>query len=110
MDNEKRKEFRGHYVKQSFLIDFGKLVKKTMKEKGVKQKDLAKKFGTSQTYLSSVINGNVNITVERLIDICMELEIDIRIGNILLDALRKESVEDTKPFFESVEAYTAGLY
>lgn len=48
------------------LLEFTVALARAMKVKGMKQKDLAKALDVSAPYISSVMSGNENLTVEQM--------------------------------------------
>src|ERR1044072_552539 len=48
------------------LLEFTMALSKAMAARGMKQKDLADVLGVSPPYISSVMSGNENLTVEQM--------------------------------------------
>jgi transcriptional regulator with XRE-family HTH domain len=44
-----------------------------MQEKGITQKELAKKLGVSDAYVSQILNGKFNFTLKKLIELGMAI-------------------------------------
>ncbi len=51
-------------------------LKEVMKEKGVKQNDLAERLGVSSQYISGVVTGRLTVSLKRLYEIAEILEVD----------------------------------
>lgn len=57
-------------------MGFGKLLEKKMKEKNIKQSELAKAVGIPKTTLSSIISRDNNkVEIEKFLSICKYLHI-----------------------------------
>ena len=62
----------------SFVSDRAKVYIQTLlEEKGVSVNALAAKMGESQSTLNRAINGNVDLTLDRLYNICKALKVDM---------------------------------
>ena len=53
--------------------DFTEEIVRLMKEQGVNRKELAQRLGTSQSYITKLLNENVNFTVESMSKIAFAL-------------------------------------
>lgn len=51
----------------------GKKIKAILNDRGMTQDALAKKIGTTETYMSKIVNGNVNMRENYLKAICNAL-------------------------------------
>lgn len=53
--------------------DFTEEIVRLMEEQGVNKKELARRLGTSQSYITKVLNENVNFTIESMSKIAFAL-------------------------------------
>jgi len=63
------KEAKGRdtYWTASMIIDFTEGLHKIMKTNGVTRSDLARRLGVSPAYITKVLRGNVNFTVDSMV-------------------------------------------
>lgn len=63
-----------------------------LEKKGLSKSDLAKRLGKSRAYVSQILDGNRNMTLGSLSDICYELGVkpDIKIGSFISHDFVKE--------------------
>lgn len=50
-----------------------------MEQKGISKKDLARKISKSKSHATQILNGSRNMTLGTLSDICVALDIDLKI-------------------------------
>jgi len=68
-----------------------------MKNNGISQKDVAKKLGVSNSYISQVLNGNFNFTLKKLI------ELGLAIGKVpRIEFVDKSEFRTTKKETKSI--------
>ena len=53
-------------MKKSLQIQIGERIKAILEEKGLKQQELADSAGMTKSYLSRIIHGTENITVQTI--------------------------------------------
>ena len=58
-------------------MDFGRIIKNYLDERGIKQAFLCKKTGIKKSKMSTILNGTRGISAEDFILICDALELDI---------------------------------
>ena len=58
---------RGTYWAASIILDFTEGLHKLMKANGVTRSDLAWRLGVSPAYITKVLRGNVNFTVDSMV-------------------------------------------
>lgn len=51
-------------------------LKEVMKEKGVKQNDLAEKLGVTSQYISGIVTGRLGVSLKRLYEIAEILDVE----------------------------------
>jgi transcriptional regulator with XRE-family HTH domain len=64
-----------------------------MQEKGITQKELAKKLGVSDAYVSQILNGKFNFTLKKLIELGLAIGKPKQINK----AAKKNNTEQKKP-------------
>lgn len=52
-------------------------IKEVMIEKGIKSKDLAEKLGKTKQYISNVVNGSANVSMQMLSEIANALDVPL---------------------------------
>jgi transcriptional regulator with XRE-family HTH domain len=67
-------EYRRLLEQEALITDATELVYELMEEKGVNQKDLAKKIGKSKGFVSQVLSGRRNMTLRTLADLLVALD------------------------------------
>lgn len=72
--------------------DFTEEIVRLMEEQGVSKKELALRLGTSQSYITKVLNENVNFTIESMSKIALALDGKMEIQIIPATAAK---VQDT---------------
>ena len=65
-------------TKQTILINFGERVRKTRKEKGLSQEELAHKADLHRTYIGMIERAEKNITLLNIEKIANALEVNIK--------------------------------
>ena len=81
------------------IINIGTRLKQRRKEMHIKQTEMAKELGVSQTYLSNIEGGKANCSITLLVDICNYLNVTpdyLMLGNMrgnkasidIIDALK----------------------
>lgn len=66
---------RGHrYWASRLAIDFAVDLNRLMKRKGMKNADLAREIGTSNAYISRVMRGDANFTIETMVKLAMAVD------------------------------------
>lgn len=63
-DQEKK---RDRYWVASMILDFTEGLHKTMEANGITRSDLARRLGVSPAYVTKVLRGNVNFTVDSMV-------------------------------------------
>lgn len=74
-----------------------------MQDAGIKQSDLAKKLGKSDSCISQILNGTRNITLRTLSDICTALGVEVRI------TITKDGVDVSHPKITERRHQTSSL-
>ena len=73
-DSAKRE---GYWVELA-KIDFTEEICKRMDELGITRKELAERMGSSQAYVTKVLRGNANFTIESMVKIAKALDSEFR--------------------------------
>ncbi|MCD4786136.1 MAG: helix-turn-helix transcriptional regulator [Candidatus Eremiobacteraeota bacterium] len=68
-------EFRAEEI----LFDLTEKICEIMKEKGINRTELARRMGVDKSYVTRLLGGPPNITIETLMKIAIALETDIRV-------------------------------
>ena len=58
---------RDTYWAASMILDFTEGLHKTMEANGITRSDLARRLGVSPAYITKVLRGNVNFTVDSMV-------------------------------------------
>lgn len=89
-------------------MDIGQTIFRVRKEKGIKQKDLARRAGISPTYLSQIENGQRSPTLVTLEKISAEINIPLSILSFL--SLDINSIPEGKKFaYNQIKPLLDGL-
>lgn len=67
------------YWAAGIALDFAEEVETFMKRKKISRADLAKKMDTSAPYVSKVLRGEANFTLETMVKIAMAVDADIEV-------------------------------
>ncbi len=67
------------YLLEKKKIDITEQIWKIMEEEGISKSELAKRMGVSRGYITRILGGNTNFTLESLIKISMALKTDLQI-------------------------------
>ncbi len=62
------------YWAEGFILELMEDFNQLMEEKGINQKELAKKVGTSEAYISKVLNGYENLSINSIAKIALALD------------------------------------
>lgn len=67
-------EYSPRQIARALMFEIAKIVSKTLKEKNMTRKALAKKLGISPPAITQFLNRNPNISIERLVKIADALD------------------------------------
>ena len=67
------------YKIESISIDVAIQFYKQMKKLGINKKELAKRLGVSKSYVTQLLNGKSNMTIETLIKVAEALNLNLQI-------------------------------
>ncbi len=81
------------FVTASIAIDFAFNIAKKMYEDGIKKKGLAKQLGVSSAYITKLLNGITNMTIETMVKVA-----DAVGFNLIVKLEPKYSVKDLKNY------------
>ena len=98
------------------IINIGTRLKQRRKEMHIKQTEMAKELGVSQTYLSNIEGGKANCSIMLLVDICNYLNVTpdyLMLGNMrgnkasidIIDALKMCDPEELDTIRKIVDAF-----
>lgn len=62
-------------VEEIFMEEFNKLISKKMKESLLDKKKLANLLGVTTNFVTKLLDGNTDITLKQVVDICEKLNI-----------------------------------
>ena len=62
---------RDTYWAASIILDFTEGLHRIMEANGITQSDLARRLGVSPAYITKVLRGNVNFTVDSMVRLVM---------------------------------------
>jgi transcriptional regulator with XRE-family HTH domain len=73
-------EARRHpgFHKELAILEFTEELCRVMEEQGVTHTELARRIGSSQAYVSRVLNGGANFTLASMTKLCMALGMELR--------------------------------
>ena len=63
------------YSQEELIVDLSDSLHEIMSQKGVTQKEIAKKLGLSKARISKLFSGKSNMTLRTLSDICFALDV-----------------------------------
>jgi transcriptional regulator with XRE-family HTH domain len=66
------------YMAECAIIEFTEEVCRRMDALGVSRAELARRLGTSQAYITKLLQGNANFTLKTMVKIAMALESEYR--------------------------------
>lgn len=94
------------------IINIGSRLKQRRKEMRIKQTEMAKELGVSQTYLSNIEGGRTNCSITLFVDICNYLNVTpdyLMLGNRasidIIDELKMCSSEEIATVKKIVDAF-----
>lgn len=94
------------------IINIGPRLKQRRKEMRIKQTEMAKELGVSQTYLSNIEGGRTNCSITLFVDICNYLNVTpdyLMLGNMrgnrASDELKMCSSEEIATVKKIVDAF-----
>lgn len=104
-----------HFAKER-IINIGPRLKQRRKEMRIKQTEMAKELGVSQTYLSNIEGGRTNCSITLFVDICNYLNVTpdyLMLGNMrgnrasidIIDELKMCSSEEIATVKKIVDAF-----
>lgn len=86
------------------IINIGPRLKQRRKEMRIKQTEMAKELGVSQTYLSNIEGGRTNCSITLFVDICNYLNVN-RASIDIIDELKMCSSEEIATVKKIVDAF-----
>jgi transcriptional regulator with XRE-family HTH domain len=66
------------FHKELAILRFTEELCRVMEEQGVSHTELARRIGSSQAYISRVLNGGANFTLASMTKLCMALGMELR--------------------------------
>ncbi len=80
-DNEsKQLENDPEYIAYSLMTGLAAQVAQKLEKEGLRQKDLAKRLGKSEGWISRFMNDPTNFSVKKLVEIAVALNMDLEIN------------------------------
>jgi len=70
---------RDTYWVASTILDFTEGLHKMMEANGVTRSDLARRLGVSPAYITKILRGNVNFTVDSMVRLVRAIGAEVRI-------------------------------
>lgn len=67
------------YWAEKTILDFTIELHQLMKRRGISKKELAEKLGKSQPYITKILRGNVNFTIESMVKLVRVLDGELNI-------------------------------
>ena len=64
---------------EELLYDLTETIYERMKQKGISQRELAKRLGVSDAYISKILKGNENISLKTLLKLALALGLNVEI-------------------------------
>lgn len=86
------------------MVQFARQIETLRKQRGLKKKDLAKKVGVSQAYITKVMQGEANYTLETMAKFAHALEADINLH--MCDKTAMNRVDQQLFFGQIKQAHT----
>lgn len=95
------------YKVESFAFNISIQVFNRMKELNISQVDLAKRMNVTKSYISQILKGNKNMTIETIVKLSEILDMQAEISlNFVSDSLIDELVEYESEANDIIEADT----
>ncbi len=84
---------RDRYYIEGLKIDIAEQIYRLMKRQHLNQSDLARRLGTNRAYISRIMKGKTNFTIETLVKIgrCLNAEWSFKLVNKKTDKQNKKS-------------------
>ncbi len=89
MRKSEKKKLKKLYFQEKLILDITELIAKTMDEKGINIKILARKMNVSQKYLKEFMRGETDANLRMASDIMFAMDSDFE-----LEAKEAENVSD----------------
>jgi len=77
----------------AFKIEFAEAVYCAIKARGINQSELAREMGVNRAYVSRVLKGSENLTIDTISKFCNFLAINIQIMSFAEIAEKQEEIE-----------------
>ena len=74
--NESKKDIT--YLTERAVLDFTEYVVQCMKTAGISRTELARRIKTSPAYITKILRGNTNFTLESMVRIAKALDCDLQ--------------------------------
>ena len=87
------------YWEEGAILDFTEALYIAMEEQGVTRAELARRLGTSQTYITRVLGGHANFTLKSMSKLALALGLQLEVGlgpQRLPSAAAKAEEEDAR--------------
>jgi predicted transcriptional regulator len=84
---------RDAYWIESAILDFTEGLHKTMEASGVSKSDLARRLGVSPAYITKVLRGNVNFTIDSMVRLIRAAGGEVHIQVIPKTIIKRNSLE-----------------
>lgn len=68
------------YLAYGLMVDLAAQVAKKLKAEGLKQKDLAKRLGKSEGWISRFMNDPTNFSIKKLVEIAVALGMELNVS------------------------------
>lgn len=82
------------YRTEKTLLELNERICSIMEEKHISRSELADKLKTSKAYITKILNGKPNLTIESLEKIALALGVEVKVDLVLID---EKKTEDARP-------------
>jgi len=97
---------------ETLMIELGESISLLMKQRQVTRTELARRLGVSKAYITKVLNGKPNLTLESLLKLSDALEGELKLDVVPRFEAKVRTVQPPKPIvaakFETVEPIVGG--
>lgn len=97
----KERNLEKEVQKSAFIMDVTEKICKILVENNITRQELAGKLGKSKGFVSQILNGSRNMTLNTLADVCIALGYTPEI-NLSLNALPVEKTESNIVYLQSI--------
>jgi len=93
------------YHKELAILEFTEEVTRVMQEQGVSRTELGRRIGSSQAYISRMLNGGANFTLATMTKVAMALGMELKVHLAPARTHERELVEGYRDRAQEARAF-----